>query len=252
MLVPAPPVEQTQTFPMSLRAWESFRMTHPAGTVNVQFVASLPAIVMPPGNWVRLFQQVDGTHPAPLSGATSTKVEPLRSNCARKHPVSVAPLAGDARLSMMTGAVHASAPPAAARRINARRSMRLRSAPPGPSCAIVLLPPREAHLATTASTSASIPEGLADETLCLRHTAATLLLAAGVHPKVVSEMFGHSSVTIALDLDSHVTPTMQQQAVSVLGSRLSAPVAVTLAVNGDPDTEAQVSPRSSGDRASVS
>jgi len=219
VLVPAPPVEQTQTFPMSVRAWESFRMTHPAGTVNVQFVVSLPATVTP-GNWVRLFQQVDGTHPAPLSGATSTKVEPLRSNCARKHPVSVAPLAGDARLSMMTGAVHASAPPAAARRINARRSIRLRSAPPGPSCAIVLLPPREAHLATTASTSASIPEGRADETLHLRHPTRD----------AVSVLLDNT-----LDLYSHVTPTMQQQAVSVLGSLVSAPVAVKLAVNGDPE-----------------
>jgi len=68
----------------------------------------------------------------------------------------------------------------------------------------------------------------------LRHTAATLLLGAGVHPKVVSEMLGHSSLTITLDLYSHVTPTMQQQAVSVLDSRLSAPVASKLAVNGDP------------------
>ena len=87
----------------------------------------------------------------------------------------------------------------------------------------------------------------------LRHTAATLLLGAGVHPKVVSEMLGPSSVTITLDLYSHVTPTMQKQAVSVLDSLLSAPVAVKLAVNGDPrNTKAQASPRSSGDRASVS
>ncbi len=68
----------------------------------------------------------------------------------------------------------------------------------------------------------------------LRHTAATLLLGAGIHPKVVSEMLGHSSVTITLDLYSHATPTMQQQAASVLDSLLSAPVAVNLAVNGDP------------------
>ena len=87
----------------------------------------------------------------------------------------------------------------------------------------------------------------------LRHTAATLLLGAGIHPKVVSEMLGHSSVTITLDLYSHVTPTMQQQAASVLDSLLSAPAAVNLAVNGDPGiAKAQVSPRSSGDRASVS
>jgi integrase len=33
----------------------------------------------------------------------------------------------------------------------------------------------------------------------LRHTATTLMLTAGVHPKVVSEMLGHSSVAITLD-----------------------------------------------------
>jgi integrase len=33
----------------------------------------------------------------------------------------------------------------------------------------------------------------------LRHTAATLMLTAGVNPKVVSEMLGHTSVAITLD-----------------------------------------------------
>jgi integrase len=44
----------------------------------------------------------------------------------------------------------------------------------------------------------------------LRHTAATLLLERGVMPKTVSEMLGHSSVKITLDLYGHVTPRMQQ------------------------------------------
>jgi integrase len=47
----------------------------------------------------------------------------------------------------------------------------------------------------------------------LRHSAATLLLELGIHPKVVSEMLGHSQIGITLDLYSHVTATMQQQAV---------------------------------------
>ncbi|MDQ1503142.1 MAG: integrase, partial [Actinomycetota bacterium] len=42
----------------------------------------------------------------------------------------------------------------------------------------------------------------------LRHTAATLLLGKGIHPKVVSELLGHSQVGVTLDLYSHVTPTM--------------------------------------------
>lgn len=46
----------------------------------------------------------------------------------------------------------------------------------------------------------------------LRHTAATLLLMAGVNPKVVCEMLGHSSITITLQLYSHVTPIMHMQA----------------------------------------
>ena len=50
----------------------------------------------------------------------------------------------------------------------------------------------------------------------LRHTAATRLLEQGVHPKVVSEMLGHASVAITLDIYSHVSPDMQRQAVSAL------------------------------------
>ena len=40
----------------------------------------------------------------------------------------------------------------------------------------------------------------------LRHTCATLLLTKGVHPKIVSEMLGHSSIAITLDTYSHVMP----------------------------------------------
>jgi integrase len=46
----------------------------------------------------------------------------------------------------------------------------------------------------------------------LRHTCATLLLAAGEHPKVVSERLGHASITLTLDVYSHVLPTMQEAA----------------------------------------
>jgi integrase len=50
----------------------------------------------------------------------------------------------------------------------------------------------------------------------LRHTCATLLLAAGVHPKVVSERLGHSDVTLTLNCYSHVLPGMQQDATAQL------------------------------------
>jgi integrase len=50
----------------------------------------------------------------------------------------------------------------------------------------------------------------------LRHSAATLLLSEGVHPKIVSEMLGHSQIAVTLDLYSHVTPTMQRQAAEAM------------------------------------
>lgn len=54
----------------------------------------------------------------------------------------------------------------------------------------------------------------------LRHTHATLLLLAGVHPKVVSERLGHSSILITLDVYSHVLPNMQQEAAEHLDAML--------------------------------
>jgi integrase len=50
----------------------------------------------------------------------------------------------------------------------------------------------------------------------LRHTAATLLLLQGVPAKVVSEMLGHANIAITLDLYSHVTPDMQEQAAAAM------------------------------------
>jgi integrase len=54
----------------------------------------------------------------------------------------------------------------------------------------------------------------------LRHTHATLLLKAGVHPKIVSERLGHSSIALTLDVYSHVLPGMQDEAASKLDSML--------------------------------
>ncbi len=52
----------------------------------------------------------------------------------------------------------------------------------------------------------------------MRHTMATLLLGAGVHPKIVQERLGHKTVKMTLDRYSHVTMTMQQDAATVLAS----------------------------------
>ncbi|MER3401403.1 MAG: site-specific integrase [Thermoflexus sp.] len=50
----------------------------------------------------------------------------------------------------------------------------------------------------------------------LRHTAATLLLRLGVHPKVVQERLGHSQIGVTLDTYSHVLPSMQKEAARKL------------------------------------
>ena len=55
----------------------------------------------------------------------------------------------------------------------------------------------------------------------LRHTHASLMLAGGVHPKVVSERLGHSSVNITLDQYSHVLPGLQEAAALRLDSILA-------------------------------
>jgi integrase len=50
----------------------------------------------------------------------------------------------------------------------------------------------------------------------LRHTAATLLLSAGVPAKVVSERLGHATVAITMDLYTHVLPDMQGDAADAM------------------------------------
>jgi integrase len=54
----------------------------------------------------------------------------------------------------------------------------------------------------------------------LHHSAATLLLSLGVHPKVVQELLGHTQISMTMDIYSHVLPSMQQDAVSRLNSLL--------------------------------
>jgi len=52
----------------------------------------------------------------------------------------------------------------------------------------------------------------------LRHTHATLMLGASVHPKVVQERLGHASIQITLDTYSHVMPGMQADAAARVGA----------------------------------
>jgi integrase len=53
-----------------------------------------------------------------------------------------------------------------------------------------------------------------------RHTCATLLLKAGVHPKVVQQMLGHATYSTTMDIYSHVTPGMQHSAAESLGQAI--------------------------------
>jgi integrase len=55
----------------------------------------------------------------------------------------------------------------------------------------------------------------------LRHTAATLLLSRGVHPKLVQELLGHATITQTMDTYSHVLPGMGDQTANAMESALS-------------------------------
>ena len=54
----------------------------------------------------------------------------------------------------------------------------------------------------------------------IRHTAATLMFREGIHPKVVQEILGHSSVSLTLDTYSHVIPSMQEEVADKLNNLL--------------------------------
>ncbi|HEU0002638.1 MAG TPA: tyrosine-type recombinase/integrase [Ktedonobacteraceae bacterium] len=43
------------------------------------------------------------------------------------------------------------------------------------------------------------------------HSAATILMAAGMHPKMVQERMGHSTIAMTMDIYSHMLPSMQQE-----------------------------------------
>ena len=57
----------------------------------------------------------------------------------------------------------------------------------------------------------------------LRHAHATLALSAGVNPKIVSERLGHSSISVTMDIYSHVLPGMQEEAALAVEQLLDRP-----------------------------
>lgn len=55
----------------------------------------------------------------------------------------------------------------------------------------------------------------------LRHTHATVLLELGEHPKIVQERLGHSTISTTMNIYSHVTPTMQRNAIDRLAQHVA-------------------------------
>jgi integrase len=53
-----------------------------------------------------------------------------------------------------------------------------------------------------------------------RHTAATLLLSEGVHPRVVVEVLGHAQMRTTTDTYSHVMPALGRDAADRMGRAL--------------------------------
>jgi integrase len=53
-----------------------------------------------------------------------------------------------------------------------------------------------------------------------RHTAATLLLAEGVHPRVVMDLLGHSQMRTTMDTYSHVMPALAKEAAESMAEIL--------------------------------
>ncbi len=55
----------------------------------------------------------------------------------------------------------------------------------------------------------------------LRHSCASLLLAQNVHPRVVMEILGHSTITLTMNTYSHVLPQAQRDAIGLMDTLLA-------------------------------
>jgi integrase len=64
----------------------------------------------------------------------------------------------------------------------------------------------------------------------LRHTHASLMLKAGIHPKIVQERLGHSSIATTLDTYSHVTPGLQHKAAETFAEIFKPQIAKRLLI----------------------
>ena len=90
------------------------------------------------------------------------------------------------------------------------------------------LPDTLSHAFTKIAARAGLRVRLYD----LRHTHATLMLRQGVHPKVVQELLGHSTVSVSLDTYSHVTPGPQRAAAMKFDRELEGALEPTPLASG--------------------
>lgn len=76
--------------------------------------------------------------------------------------------------------------------------------------------------ANTTTNKAALPPNLTFH--ALRHTYASLCVAAGIPPVEISRFMGHSKVTTTLTIYSHLFPSDHTDAMMAL-SALAAPIA---------------------------
>lgn len=72
----------------------------------------------------------------------------------------------------------------------------------------------------------------------LRHTCASLGIAAGAHPKLISARLGHSSITITLDRYGHLFPSVEE----ALAEALDVAFAASRVANEAPSNVAELRP----------
>jgi len=91
--------------------------------------------------------------------------------------------------------------------------------------------PRNALRALTVAARRAHLKGVGLHTL--RHSAASVMLSEGVPLNVVSQILGHSGISITADVYGHIAPEVSRNALDVLGAALTAP----------PETSPTASPR---------
>src|SRR5262249_34574833 len=103
-----------------------------------------------------------------------------------------------------------------------RRYMRVTTRETGDRVAATCSPPRSATMCTRTCCPAATPSSgvPAIRFHVLRPPSAPLLLAEGVHGKIVQERLGHANIAMTLDLYSHVTADMQRHAADRLDAVL--------------------------------